>query len=317
MRVVFFGTPDFAVPTLQALVAERFPVVAVVTQPDRATGRSRSVLTPPPVKVFAEQAGLPVLQPERPVGDLFVTSLKRFDADVGVVVAYGHVLRPDVLAIPRLGMLNVHASLLPRYRGAAPIHHAILNGDAETGVTIMQMEAGLDTGAILHRVVTAIDPDDTTGELWRRLAMLGASALLETLSLISGGLARPTPQDDTLATYAGKIDRSMARIDWSEDAAAVARRIRAFDPTPGAWATLDGATIKLFGARARSGSLAAEDGDRISHAPGTVLLVGERLLVACGHGSVMVREVQPEGRSRLDIAAWARGRGITPGQCFT
>jgi len=311
MRIVFFGTPDFAVPSLQALVAEQFSVIAVVTQPDRPRGRSRSVMVPPEVKAAAEAAALPLLQPERPTGDLFMTSLRRLEPDLGVVVAYGHIIRPEVLAIPRLGMVNVHASLLPRYRGAAPIQHAIRSGETETGITIMQMEAGLDTGPILHRVPTPIEPDETAGELWQRLATLGAAALIEALSLIAGGLARPHPQDDALATYAPKIDRKMARIDWGSDAETVARQIRAFDPVPGAWTTLDSSAVKLFGARVADDNPALGDGTR---APGTVLRASERLLVACGRGAVLVREVQPEGRTRLDVAAWAHGRGDIAGQ---
>lgn len=312
MRVVFFGTPDFAVPTLQALLAERFPVVGVITQPDRPRGRSRSTMVPSAVKEFAEAADLPLLQPEKPVGDLFVASLKRLDPDIGVVVAYGHILRPEVLAIPPLGMLNVHASLLPRYRGAAPIQHAILDGETETGVSIMQMENGLDTGAVVHHLTTPIESDETTGQLWRRLGALGASALLEALSLIAGGLARPAAQDEARAVYAPKITRDSARIDWRRDAESIARQIRAFDPVPGAWSTLDGQGIKLFGARV------ADDAADLTHtaAPGTVLLTGERLLIACGTGSVLVREVQPEGRTRIDVGAWARGRGVVPGQQF-
>jgi methionyl-tRNA formyltransferase len=308
MRIVFFGTPDFAVPSLQALVAERFSVAAVVTQPDRPRGRSRSVMIAPPVKEAALAAGLPLLQPERPTGDLFAAALRRLEPDLGVVVAYGHILRPEVLAVPRLGMINVHASLLPRYRGAAPIQHAIRNGETETGVTIMQMDAGLDTGPILHHVATPVEPDETAGELWHRLATLGAAALVEALSLIAGGLARGYPQDDALATYAPKIDRATARVDWGQDAEVIARQIRAFDPAPGAWTTLDGTSLKLFGART------TDSVNEEKRAAGTVLRVGERLLVACGSGALLVREVQPEGRGRLCVADWARGRGVIPGQ---
>lgn len=304
MRIVFFGTPDFAVASLRSLVNGRFTVAGVVTQPDKPQGRSRSELVAPPVKVAAQSEGIPVLQPVRPVGDVFATILRRLEPDLGVVVAYGHILRPEILAIPSRGMINVHASLLPRYRGAAPIQHAILRGEVETGISIMQMEAGLDSGPVLHRVVTPIGPEETAGALAERLAELGAAALVEALSLIQGGLVRPQPQDHTRATYAPKIDREMARMVWTRDATTLARQVRAFDPAPGAWTSLNGCVLKLFGAREVPGT-----GD-----PGSVLAAGERLVVAAGRGALAVNEVQPAGKSRLPVAAWVRGRGIAIGQ---
>ncbi len=304
MRIVFFGTPHFAVASFQALVKGRFPVTGVVTQPDKPQGRSRSELVPPPIKIAARSAGIPVLQPVRPMGDVFTTSLRRLEPDLGVVVAYGHILRPEVLSIPPRGMINVHASLLPRYRGAAPIQHAILRGETETGISIMQMEAGLDSGPVLHRVATPIEPHETAGELTARLAELGASGLIEALSLISGGLARAQPQDHARATYAPKIDREMARLLWERDAATLVRQIRAFDPVPGAWAMLKGAMLKVFGAREVPGT-----GE-----PGAVLAAGDRLVVAAGRGAVAIQEVQPAGKTRIPVAAWVRGRGIAPGQ---
>ena len=308
MRIVFFGTPGFAARSLSALLREGHDVAGVVTQPDRPHGRSRSTLVPPPVKLLAESAGLPVLQPERPSGDVFLASLRRLEPTLGVVVAYGHILRPDVLAVPRSGMINVHASLLPRLRGAAPIPWAIANGDSETGVTIMQMEAGLDSGPILHRLRTPIDIDDTAGTLTERLADLGATALLETLPCLAAGAVRPEPQDESLATYAPKIDRTTARIDWENDAGTVARQIRAFDPTPGAWTTLDGRELKLFGAHA----VDDDSGD-----PGTVLLADGGLRVAAGRGAVEIAEVQPAGRRRIGVKEWVHGRGVAAGARFT
>jgi methionyl-tRNA formyltransferase len=304
MRVVFFGTPEFAVASLQALVKGRFDVAGVVTQPDKPQGRSRSELLPPPVKVMAQAGGIPVLQPVRPVGDVFTTSLRRLEADLGVVVAYGHILRPEILSIPPKGMINVHASLLPRYRGAAPIQHAILKGETETGISVMQMEAGLDSGPVLHRVATPIGPEETGGALTKRLADLGATALIETLSLISGGLVRVPPPDHAKATYAPKIDRDMARLVWHRDATTLVRQVRAFDPNPGAWAVLNGYAIKLFGAREVPGT-----GE-----PGAVLAAGERLVVAAARGAIAVSEVQPAGKSRLSVGAWVRGRGVATGQ---
>ncbi len=307
MRIVFFGTPEFAVASLRALLRERFPVAGVVTQPDKPQGRSRSTLVAPPVKQVARAAGLPVLQPVRPLGDLFLASLRRLEPDLAVVVAYGHILKREVLTVPPRGMYNVHASLLPRYRGAAPIQHAILAGEMETGVSIMQMDEGLDSGPILHRATTPIRPGETAGALAGRLAELGATALIEALSLISAGLARPQPQDPGLATYAPKIDREAARLDWTRGAEALARQVRAFDPSPGAWATLDATAIKLFGPTPTAGE----------GIPGTVLSADQQLVIACGDGALAVREVQPAGRNRMPAEAWVRGRRISVGQQLT
>jgi methionyl-tRNA formyltransferase len=304
MRIVFFGTPAFAVPSLQALLHGRFTVAGVVTQPDKPQGRSRSKLVPSPVKVAAKAAGIPVLQPVRPVGDVFTASLRRLEPDLGIVVAYGHILRPKVLSLPPRGMINVHASLLPRHRGAAPIQQAILAGDSETGITIMQMEEGLDSGPVLHHVATPIGADETAGSLAERLADLGAATLIEALSLFSGGLVRPHPQDHSRATYAPKVGREVTRLVWERDAAHLVRQIRAFDPAPGAWASLNAGTLKLFGAREADGS-----GE-----PGTVLEAGGKLVIAAGSGALAVSEVQPAGKNRLPVEAWVRGRGITVGE---
>jgi methionyl-tRNA formyltransferase len=304
MRIVFFGTPVFAVASLQALVTGRFTIAGVVTQPDKPQGRSRSEFIPPPVKLAAQSEGIPVLQPERPLGDVFTASLRRLEPDLGIVVAYGHILRSEILAVPPRGLINVHASLLPRYRGAAPVQHAILRGETETGISIMQMEPGLDSGPVLHRVATEIGPEETAGALAGRLAGLGATALIETLSLLSGGLARAQPQDHTRATYAPKIDRDMARLVWQRDASTLVRQVRAFDPTPGAWTTLNGCVLKLFGAREVAGT-----GE-----PGVVLAAGDRLVVAAARGAIAVNEVQPAGKTRLPVEAWVRGRGVSLGQ---
>jgi methionyl-tRNA formyltransferase len=306
MRVVFFGTPDFAVVSLKAMLRERISVVGVVTQPDKPQGRSRTTLVPPPVKVVAQAEGLPILQPTRPVGDLFLAAVRRLEPDLGVVVAYGHVLRREVLDLPPRGLINVHASLLPRFRGAAPIQHAILSGDRETGICIMRMEEGLDTGPVLHRVATPISDDDTAGTLSRRLATLGASALVEAISLLGAGLERPQPQDDSAATYAPKVSRELARLDWTRDAQTLERQVRAFDPAPGAWTALDAAPVKLFAATPAVGS----------GTPGSVLAATDRLVIACGNGALAVREVQPAGKTRLAVGDWVRGRGISAGRHF-
>ena len=306
MRIVFFGTPAFAVPSLRALLEEGFDVQGVVSQPDRPQGRSRSQLVPPPVKVAALEEGIPVLQPERPVGD-FATDLAALGADLGVVVAYGHILKPEILAIPRLGMINVHASLLPALRGAAPIQWAILNGNETTGVSIMQMEAGLDSGPVYHQIETEVAADETGAELTERLAELGAAALVEALTVLEAGEARATPQDHARATLAPKVHRGHTRLDWGRDGATLARVVRAFDPDPGAWALLDGQEVKLFGGR-----VANAGGD-----PGTVLTTGTTLQIAAQVGALEVCEVQPAGKKRMPVEAWVRGRGIAAGQRFT
>jgi len=249
MRIVFFGTPEFAVTALRALLRERFTVAGVVTQPDKPQGRSRSTLVPPPVKTAALEAGLPVLQPAKPVGDLFLAGLRRLEADLGVVVAYGHILRREVLDVPPRGMINVHASLLPRFRGAAPIQHALLAGDRETGISIMRMEEGLDSGPVLHRLATPIGDGETAGSLTPKLAELGASALVEALSLLSAGSIMPQPQDESRATYAPKISRETARLDWSRESTLLERQIRAFDPVPGAWTTKSARVVVMLSAR--------------------------------------------------------------------
>lgn len=306
MRVAFFGTPEFAVPSLRALLEEGFDVVGVVTQPDRPHGRSRSTLVPPPVKPVALEEGLTVLQPERPVGP-FLAEFSALEADIAAVVAYGHILKPELLALPRLGMINVHASLLPSLRGAAPIQWAILNGEETTGVSIMQLEAGMDTGPVLHSIETEVAADETGGELTERLAELGAAALIETLTFIEGGEVTPRPQDHSRATYAPKVNRQVARLDWMKDAASVARVIRAFDPEPGAWALLDGQEVKLFGARAANGS-----GE-----PGAILQTGKLLSIAALVGAVEVSEIQPAGKKRMPAGDWLRGVGDVTALRFT
>lgn len=303
MRIVFFGTPAFAVPSLEALLDERAQVVGVVTQPDRPQGRSRTTLVAPPVKRVAERHGLPVIQPDKPAGDLFLQQLRHWHPDLGIVVAYGHLLRPPVLELPPRGMINVHASLLPALRGAAPIQHALLRGDRATGVTIMQMDRGMDSGDILHQTELAIEADETAGSLETRLAALGAEALLEALALMQMGRLPRRGQDHAAASFAPKIDRAVRRVDWNEPAARIAQRIRAFDPEPGAWTTFDGVEAKLFGAR-------VADGHGL---PGSVLAAAPVLRVAAGTGAVEIADVQPAGGTRMASADWTRGRGPKTG----
>lgn len=310
MRLAFFGTPQFAVPSLRALVGEGFDVAVVVTQPDRPQGRSRSTLVPPPVKVVALEEGIQVLQPEKPSDSEFMDALTRIQPELGVVVAYGHILKPALLALPPRGLINVHASLLPALRGAAPIQHAILRGLEETGVSIMQIEAGLDSGPVLLRAPTPISADETAGELTERLAELGALALIEALAIMETGASEAEPQDEALASYAPKITRELARIDWSASAATVARLARALDPKPGAWCEHHGRELKLFGPKAASPRPAGA-------VPGQVVEADPAFAVATSDGVVHFLDVQPAGKPRLAAQDWVRGRGVAVGDHLT
>lgn len=319
MRVVFFGTPEFAVPSLRALVGEGFDVVGVVTQPDSAQGRSRSKLIPPPVKVAAEAEDLPVLQPKKPTEGDFLLRLRNLRPDIGVVVAYGHILKPELLELPTRGMVNVHPSLLPGLRGAAPVEWAIIRGHETTGVTIMQLDAGMDSGPILHQIPHRISPEVTAGDLAAHLAELGAQALVETLAMLeqSDPPPQPVPQNEERATYAPKLTREIARIDWSKDARSIGCLIRGLDPRPGAWTELNGAEIKLFSPRVNAPPFPG------TGAPGEILSTDGTLVIATGPfkdtagGTVEIFEVQPAGKARLTTDDWLRGARLMPGQRFT
>jgi methionyl-tRNA formyltransferase len=319
MRILFWGTPDFAVPPLRALLGEGHDVVGVVTQPDRPRGRSRTQLDPSPVKRVAMEEGIPVLQPEKPRGDDFLYAMRELDAELSVVVAYGHILPRAVIDLPPRGTLNIHASLLPKLRGAAPIQAAILAGLPETGVTIMQMVPALDAGDMLHVLRTPIGADQSYGELHDQLSEMGALAIVQALALMEAGVARAVAQDDSQSSYAPKIDRTMARLDWTRSALDVTRVVRAFDPRPGAFATLREMEVKCFSARlAGDGNDDALDDPMRASPPGTVRQIDdEGLLVRCGTGGVRLLEVQPSGKPRLTAAAWARGRGIAVGDQLT
>lgn len=307
MRIVFWGTPAFALPALRALGDEGHDVVAVVTQPDRPAGRGRE-LQPSAIKREAVAEGIPVLQPEKARDPAFAEELRALEADLSVVVAYGQILKPEVLSIPRLGSVNIHGSLLPELRGAAPVQWAIIRGLAKTGVTIMRMEAGLDSGPMLLRVEEPIESDESASELGGRLAEIGAEALIETLMLLEAGQLVEEPQDHSLATYAPKLDREQARLDWSLPAVEVSRWIRGLDDVPGAWSPLGAAgPVKLFRPTL----------DAASAAPGTVLEAGDDgIVIACGDVSVRVREVQPPGKRRMAAGDWVRGRGVAVGDVF-
>jgi len=313
VRVAFFGTPEFAVPSLRALVGEGFDVVAVVTQPDAPQGRSRSTLIPPPVKVAAESEELTLFQPEKPTDGAFLVRLRDLRPDIGVVVAYGHILKPDLLALPPRGMVNVHPSLLPELRGAAPVEWAIVRGYEKTGVTIMQLDAGMDSGPILHQLPHRIDPDVTGGELSAHLAELGAQALIETLALLEQGdpPPAPVPQDDARATLAPKLTRETARIDWTKDARHVGCLIRGLDPRPGAWTELNGGGVEL---KLFAPNVIAQPSQR---APGEVLSAGESLVIATGGGTLEIFEVQPAGKERMAAKDWLRGARLEAGAKFS
>ncbi|HEU0037302.1 MAG TPA: methionyl-tRNA formyltransferase [Kofleriaceae bacterium] len=302
MRVVFMGSPEFAVPCLRAL-AGAHDVALVVSQPDKPAGRG-SQLTAPAVKVAAQELGLPVIQPRSAKTGELRDALVASGAELAVVVAYGKILPRAVLeALPR-GCINVHASILPKYRGAAPVQWAVIHGDVETGVAIMQLDEGMDTGPVLLERRVAIDPEETSGELLARLAPIGAAALLEALDRIARGEAEPVAQDHGAATHAPMLAKSDGAIDFTQPARAVAARIRGVDPWPGAQATLRGQTIKLFRARAEGGQ----------GAPGTVLAIDPAgLHVACGEGVAVIRELQAPGRKRLTAMQFAAGRGVAIG----
>ncbi len=303
LRVVFMGTPEFACPTLQRLVDRGDEVIAVVTQPDRPKGRGQKAV-PPPVKELAERHGIQVLQPARVRAAEFVEQIRCLAPDLVVVVAFGQILPKSLLDVPRYGCINVHASLLPRYRGAAPLNWCIINGETETGVTTMLMDAGLDTGDMLVKKVTPIDPEEDASSLHDRLSILGAEVLDETLELLAAGRLSPEKQDESLSCYAPMLKKEDGLIDWNRDPAAVKNLVRGMNPWPGAFTWLDGKLVKVF--RVATGD---ERG-----VPGTVLKVGrDGITVACNGGSVALLELQLEGKKRLPARDFLAGCRIGPG----
>jgi methionyl-tRNA formyltransferase len=300
MRVTFMGTPEFSVPVLEALVAAGHEIAAVYCQPPRPAGRGKKE-RPTPVHARALELGLQVRHPVSLKGAEEQAAFAALNADVAVVVAYGLLLPQPVLDAPCFGCLNIHASLLPRWRGAAPIHRAIMAGDVETGVCIMQMEAGLDTGPVLLRKRVAIGSEDTTQDLHDRLSALGAVAITEALDRLPDLVAEVQPDEGV--TYAHKIDKAEARVDWALPAEQIDRQIRGLSPFPGAWTILHGKRLKLLRCRAAAGAGAPG-------APGEVLA---GLTIACGHGAVEVTEAQIEGRGRQDAETFLRGNPLDPG----
>jgi methionyl-tRNA formyltransferase len=310
LRIVFFGTPDFAVPTLQALHASRHPVVGVVTQPDRARGRGHHS-QPGPVKQLADQYGVTVLQPERMRDDAFLEALRALDGDLGVVAAYGRILTDAVLAIPRLGLINVHASLLPRYRGAAPIHRAVMAGETLTGVTIMRVVKALDAGPMIATATRPIGEHETSAEVEHDIARIGARALVAAVDAIADGRAPEIPQNDAHATYAHKIEKADGIVDWSRSARDIHNQIRGLHPWPHAYSDLQGERMILL----RSEVERELPGVRAQ--PGTVLDAhSDQFRVQTGDGVIRLLMLQREGRRPLTAREFLAGRRIEPGARF-
>lgn len=311
MRILFMGTPEFAVPSLAALLASDDEVVGVVTQPDRPKGRGQE-LTAAPVKVLAQQHGRPVLQPTKMKDPAFLDALKAWNADVIVVVAFGRILPPSILAVPPRGCINVHGSLLPKYRGAAPIQWAVINGERETGITTMLMDEGMDTGAMLLRESTAIHPDDTSGTLAARLAQIGARLLIQTLDQLKAGTLQAIPQDHSQATMAPIIKKEHGLIDWTMSAAAIAHRVRGFAPWPGAQTFAKGERWTIWAATALSEPLDASSVE--PGPPGTVVRAGkEGIVVRTGDGLLRITMLQTAGSRRMAAGDYLAGHPIAPG----
>jgi methionyl-tRNA formyltransferase len=307
-KIVFMGTPAFAVPTLSALNDSRHSVLQVVTQPDRPKGRGRNV-TAPPVKIAAQDLNIPVVQPDKVKTDEFIDFLTKLHPDLLVVTAYGHILPKAILEIPKIGCINVHASILPKYRGAAPIQWAIINGEEETGITTMMMDVGMDTGDILLTETVPIYPEDTAGTLHDRLAMIGAEVLIDTLTQLADGNLKSTPQDDSKATVAPMLKKEDGRIDWNRPASSIANQIRGMSPWPGTFAFIGDKRLKIF----KAIPVAAE----LTGTPGTVLIsFANELRIATGDGALSVLEVQSESGRRLNIKDYLLGHPIEPGMKF-
>jgi methionyl-tRNA formyltransferase len=310
LRIVYFGTPDFAVPTLDALLHSRHTVVGVVTRADRPRGRGQKT-SEPPVKSRAVAAALPVLQPQRLDDAAFLASLSRLHADLGVVAAYGKILTDDVLATPRLGLINVHASLLPRYRGAAPVHRAVINGERETGVTIMRMVKALDAGPMLATARRPIGLDDTSEEVEHDLARIGAALSMSTVDGLAAGPVAEVPQDESAATYARRITREDATVDWASTADAIHNLIRGLHPWPHAHTFHRDRRLILLRSR-------TEPLEPSSHAPGTILEAsGDRLHITTGGGVLAITQIQAEGRRPMTPREFLAGYRLAAGEILS
>ncbi|MGO4110254.1 methionyl-tRNA formyltransferase [Paenibacillus sp. YAF4_2] len=311
MRIVFMGTPEFAVPSLRLLIEQGYNVVAAVSQPDRPKGRKR-MLTPPPLKEAAIAFGLPVLQPERMRSPEAVAAIAELQPDLIVTAAYGQILPKALLEIPRLGCINVHGSLLPCYRGGAPIQRSIINGESMTGVTIMYMAEGLDTGDMISRVEVPITDEDTSGTLFEKLSAAGAELLGRTMPAIIAGEVQAEPQRDELATYAPNLTREDERIDWSKSAISIYNQIRGLSPMAGAFTYLNGEVFKVWVSAKPSGSKGSG-----STAPGTVVAVSASgIEVQTGDGILTLLEIQPSGKRVMTVADWLPGARLSAGAVF-
>ena len=307
MRIVFMGTPDFSVPALKALVEAGHEVAAVVTQPDRPRGRGKE-LQMTPVKVQALAYGIPVYQPEKVKDPAFVEILRNLQPEVIVVIAFGQILSRDILDLPPYGCINIHASLLPKYRGAAPIQWAVIDGEKETGVTTMMMDVGLDTGDMLEKTVIPLDPKETGGSLFDKLSQAGGPLILSTLEKLKAGTAVRTPQTDEDSTYAKMLTKSLGQIDWSMEAAAIERLIRGLNPWPSAYTFVHGKTLKIWDADVlKESSDGAAQGQIIRTDP-------HSLIVAAGEALLSIRELQLEGKKRMDVETFLRGYTIEKGE---
>lgn len=322
MRIVFMGTPDFSVPALKALVEAGHQVIAVVTQPDKPKGRGKEVQMTP-VKIQAMEYGIPVYQPAKVREASFVEVLKGLEADVYVVIAFGQILPKAVLELPKYGCINIHASLLPKYRGAAPIQWCVIDGERETGITTMMMDVGLDTGDMLEKAVFPIEEKETGGSLHDKLSMAGGDLILSTLKKLEEGTLVRTPQTDEGTCYAKMLTKSLGDIDWNQGAVSIERLIRGLNPWPSAYTMWNGKTIKIWAADVIAGREAAdflsESGvpAETGTAPGTVVCSDKRGLVVCtGGGLLSIRELQMEGKKRMDTPAFLRGYPIPAGDVF-
>lgn len=308
-RIIFMGTPDFAVPSLKALLENDENVVCVVTQPDRPKGRGRK-LSSPPVKELAQAAAIPVLQPESIKGADFLLSLKNYEPDLIALTAYGKILPAELINLPPQGTINVHGSLLPKYRGAAPVQWAVINGETETGITIMQMDAGIDTGDILLQEKIFIAPTDTAGTMSVKLAELGGAALAKAIDLLRHDKLTPVKQDDSQASRAPLLAKKDGLVEWSKSAAQLSCLIRGLDPWPSAYTILTGKRLRLFSPEVVESSC----GHSTFKDPGTVCWSDRNgLLVTTGNGCLLIKEIQAEGARRLDVEAYIKGNPIQPG----
>ncbi len=322
MRIVFMGTPDFSVPALKALVEAGHQVIAVVTQPDKPKGRGKEVQMTP-VKIQAMEYGIPVYQPAKVREASFVEVLQGLEADVYVVIAFGQILPKAVLELPKYGCINIHASLLPKYRGAAPIQWCVIDGERETGITTMMMDVGLDTGDMLEKTVIPIEEKETGGSLHDKLSMAGGDLILSTLKKLEEGTLVRTPQTDEGTCYAKMLTKSLGDIDWNQGAVSIERLIRGLNPWPSAYTMWNGKTIKIWAADVIAGREAAdflsESGvpAETGTAPGTVVCSDKRgLVVSTGGGLLSIRELQMEGKKRMDTPAFLRGYPIPAGDVF-